>query len=302
MFDFSWDKKRLVIECAIAIICAIIGVACGKASNTYYYNGQKITETELNTIMEENAEYRTLYNTAIKDNEILEVKIESLSKDNDNYKKVNSELTDENKMMKNQIDMIPTMEFKDFGLVISGEEKFINKRDSIVIIDGNEYYAKDFLYNLIPTNSNLSLKDNTVFVGRVIADKCNLFDKWIVDSKNCKYVSLATDSYGNKHSNVLFFEEPSCYTTYNLKSEYSFLHFSLAPHKDRATKGGADIVIKADDVVVYSKEITKTTETITEEIPINNCSLLTIECKDNRYEPVIRCVSDIMLFDAKLYN
>ena len=48
------------------------------------------------------------------------------------------------------------MEFKDFGLVISGEEKFINKRDSIVIIDGNEYYAKDFLYNLIPTNSNLT--------------------------------------------------------------------------------------------------------------------------------------------------
>lgn len=294
----EWDKKKLFIESIIAIGCAIIGVIFGKASNTYYYNGQKISEAELNEIMQQNSEY----NLVIKDNEILSAKFTAMENENKTYKEKINELTEANETMNKKLNEIPSIDFSDLGFFIDGVEQTINKKHSLVIIDGIQYFSKDFINSLLSESKELIIKDDNVYIGRIISEKCNLFEKWIVDSAGCEMLDTATDSYGNKHSNVLFFNRPSCYCTYNLESKYSFLRFSIAPNKNRATSGGADITIKLDGNVVYSTEITKTTEIVTKELPINNCSLLTIECQDNRYIPALQCVSNCMFFDAELYN
>lgn len=62
----TWDKKRFIGESIVAILCVILGAILGKASNnTYFYNGQKMSEAELNAIMEDNAEFKSA-NDALK--------------------------------------------------------------------------------------------------------------------------------------------------------------------------------------------------------------------------------------------
>lgn len=170
----SWDKKRLVIESIVAILCVVIGNIWGKNTNTYYYNGQKITETELNAIMDENSKYKSMNQELQKDNEILTVKMESLTKDNDNYKKTNQEFLDENKSMKEQIDQYPSLEFKSIGLIMDGEEQTINKSKSVIIANGNQYFSRDFIDSLVEDDKSVTIKDDTMYIGKIIAEQAPL--------------------------------------------------------------------------------------------------------------------------------
>lgn len=280
----TWDKKRLFIESVIAIICAFIGVMFGKASNTYYYNGQKITEAELNAIMAENAEYKNSYDTLVKDNETLTVKIESLSTDNKNYKDKNDELKKENELMKSELSNIPNIEFKSRGFIIDGADKVINKNNSSIILNGRNYYSEDIIKALLPQNSNLTISDDNIYIGKIIADKANLFDQKVMDQKNCEIQNTATDSYKNTYTNILFMKTngvPSNhdYIIYVLNGGYSWMRFSAAIRDTAVLDKKGVLTIKADDQVVYTSDnLNKKTKLFTEsDIPINNCTLLTIE-------------------------
>lgn len=64
----SWDKKRLAIEIISAFIIAAlsgyVGIRYGKGTNIYIYNGQEISEAELDKIMKENDEVKEFISNA----------------------------------------------------------------------------------------------------------------------------------------------------------------------------------------------------------------------------------------------
>lgn len=289
----SWDKKRLIIESAVAIFCVILGNMLGKNSNIYYYNGQKLSESELNLIIQENTDLK------INNNE-LSAKIKELAIINENYEKENIELSFNNENINQELSQIPSIEFENYGLTINGEEKTINKNKSLVILDGAYYYSKDIVNALLPSNSDINVKNDNIYIGRIIEDKKSLFTQTIMEQKECKMIDSSIDSYGNIYSNVLLLDtywKGEKYIIYVLNNKYSLMKFSAAI-EDRANMDKKGIIsIKADDQIVYTSDIlNKKTEPFTvSDIPINNCMLLTIEYNNEGY-------NNCLVTDAVVYN
>ena len=259
----------------------VIGNLWGKNSGTFYYNGQKITETELNSIMDENASLKL-------QNDEFSVQVQQLKFDSQKYKTEYEQLYTENESNKERLSEAPFVEFFNYGFFIEGTEQNINKRKSMALLDGRKYYSEDFVNLLMPANSNMTIADENVYIGKIIADKSDLFKQTVMDQYRCEMVNSDTDSYGNTYSNVLYMNTGYInnnhdYIIYILNEEYSFLSFSAAILESAKLGGNGIITIKADDQVVYtSKSLNKKTKLFTEsDIPINNCTLLSIEYDSN---------------------
>lgn len=266
------------------VLAAIIGVRWGKSNITVVVqlDGHNIilNDDEVQQMALENEELKN----KISD---YETKIEILESGSKNLM---DESSNEN-----------TIEFRDLGFYINGEEQIINKNNSFAVIDGNEYYSRAFIDNLLPENTNITIKGEDVFIGKIIADKESLFNQVVMDQYRCGIQNSATDSYGNTYSNILFMQteytQNSDYIIYVLDGKYSFLKFS-ASIRDTAELGKKGIItIKADEQVVYTSDIlNKQTKLFTEsDIPINNCTLLTIEYNS---EGLNGCI----ISDAVVYN
>lgn len=106
-----------------------------------------------------------------------------------------------------------------------------------------------------------------------------------------------TDSYGNTHYNSIVCERYDGRIIYNLNRKYSLLKCSFSINENGNINQYTSIVIEADGVQVYSIEMTKLDEPITDvEIPINNCLLLKISCENE--EGSCSCI----ISDAIVYN
>lgn len=275
--DNKWDKKRLIIESFVAILCVIIGNIWGKSSTTNYYNGQKITETELNAIMEENAEYKSSNDELKKNNEILTVKLESVTKDNDNYKKINQEFSEENKSMKEKIESYPALEFKNIGLVIDGEEQTINKNQSIIIANGIQYFSGDFIDSLVGENKSVSIKDDTMYIGKIIAEQTQLSKQWVITKSNVDVGRSVVDSFGNNYTDAFVFYNRNNNIKIKLDKKYAMLKAKVSIKENSSSNKKGYIEILADDVSVYkSGELNLMTQVFDIDIPINNANVLTI--------------------------
>lgn len=87
---------------------------------------------------------------------------------------------------------------------------------------------------------------------------------------------------------------------FNLESKYSYLQFTVALTEKRRVDGNVRVVIKADENIVFDETMDRQTKFITKEIPIYNCSLLTITCKDSVNASNYH--SDCIISDAIVYN
>ena len=97
---------------------------------------------------------------------------------------------------------------------------------------------------------------------------------------------MATDSYGNAHSNVLIsYNCSSGHATFVLNKKYKYIKFSIAASDSCEDGASMNYVIKADDNVVYtSKSFTKKDEPFSESsIDISNCNLLTVEFNTDKW-------------------
>lgn len=272
-------------------------------TNAENNNAQVIADTDVTTNVDVESD-KSINNTT---NNVSESSI----KDSNEYKQLQSEfdqLKEQNAELENKVneleskdDTMPSIEYKDLGLSIDGEEIPINKSDSMVTIDGREYVSKEIADKLISDNQNITITDGTIFIGKVIADKVSLFNITIMDQSNFDIIDTITDSYGNNYANALYCHTGNTgkkYIIYVLNNEYSFIKFKLAIRDDSRLEDTGIISIKADDVVVYTSEnLNKTTEPFTEyDIPINNCKLLTItyDCGLDKIDCIIP--------EAEVYN
>lgn len=65
-------------------------------------------------------------------------------------------------------------------MTINGKEVPINSTKSMVVIDGQEYYSKELAQNILNDNQDITMKNDIMFIGKVIADKANLVDQRVV--------------------------------------------------------------------------------------------------------------------------
>lgn len=192
-------------------------------------------------------------------------------------KEQNDELNNKISELETQTNDIPVIEYKDLNLSIDGIDIIVNKNKSMITINGREYFSKEILENLVPDDKNLTIENDTLFIGKVITEKSSLFDEVIVDNENISKTNNSKDSYGNIHTDVLYPRNYHAYIIFNLNRKFSLLKFKLAVQENGYSD--AIITIKADDAIVYtSPKLIITTEPFDViDIPINYCSLLTIK-------------------------
>lgn len=282
-----------------AVITGIISGAVGKKQATQ----EIFTEIE-NGVANINGDNASVVindiDDLINDYESLKVRNEGLVTLNEQYAKQIKENELELQSLRRQQEDTPVMNYKNLALCINGENISINTNESMVSINGREYVSREFVDNILADNETLTIKDDTAYIGRIIADQSNLFDQWVVDSSNFKTYENLVDSYGNQYFSGLGSKNSKSFITYNLNNRYSLLKLKIAVEEDVFTSLNGTITIKADDNVVYvSPEIGKKTAPFeVVDIPINNCSLLTIEGRFNNVNSGI----NFIISDAFVYN
>lgn len=228
---------------------------------------------------------------------------EELTKEITDYEKKVTNLENESKELaiklgaaNGQLDDVPTIQYQNCGLSIDGEEKIINTDKSLVLINGRRYYSKDFVDNLLPDNKSAIEKDNMLYIGKIVKEKSNLFDRQMIDktSNDTKIKTNVKDTYGNIHNKAVIFEYKKDSITFNANKEYSKMKCILTVLDGE--KGGGIIQIESEQGILYtSEEITSTTEPVEIDISINQASRITI-----------KQLSDVwsynMVTDAVLYN
>lgn len=233
----------------------------------------------------------------ISDYEKLKIQNEGLNELNTQYAEQIKNNSAELESLHKQLDGTPVISFSNLSLCIDGENVPINSNDAMISVNGREYVSKEFVDHILTNKEELTIKDDVAYIGRIIADQSNLFDKWVVDSYNFEKEENCVDSYGNKRTNVLSSYSNS-YVIYNLNGEYSSIKMIISIDDNAYREASTIVRIKADDTVVYtSPEIKKTSEPFEiVDIPVNNCTLLKIECDSNMVG------SNVIISDAIVYN
>ncbi len=164
-----------IIGFIATITAAIIGVMWGKenVSVTVNIDGKSVTL--------KNDDIQEIANN----NEELKNNASDYEKQINNLKETNENLLGKLGIANGKLDDVPTIQYQDCGLSIDGEEKIINTDKSLVLINGRRYYSKDFVDNLLPDNKSAMEKDNMLYIGKIVKEKSNLFDRQMINkSKN----------------------------------------------------------------------------------------------------------------------
>lgn len=280
-------KKTIIADIIVPVVVALIGVAAGGGG--YYFGKQSIinqVENAMANVIGDNATV-TINDIGnfLKDYEDIKDENEGLRTLNNQYVKqldrYDMQLNEQNKSMQEyqeQLSGTPIFEFKDIHLVIDGEDISVNSNKSMVTIDGRDYVSKDIMEKLVPENQNVTVKDDTIYIGKVIADKANLIDKWVIDEHYYEVKNTITDSYGNTHTNCILLNGGVYFygdVTYNVLSQYSMLKAVLSVGAGTSSNANVSFCIEADDQVVYSYDnLNIHTQPIQIEVPINNCTEL----------------------------
>lgn len=293
----SDEVKAALITGILGLVAAIVAATLGKNwgeknavqqlfSQVTTVNGDNNTVT-INSVDEFVAQYNKLLN----ENETLKAQNSQYFSDYTEQKNMNEDL-------ESQLSKHPVISYKNMGLSIEGNIIPINMVESSVIINNRTYYSDEFINSLINPNSNITIQDDIMFIGKIIKEKSYLSNEWILDSSYVKEGDNATDTYGNTYSDALIFWHGDGRIIYSLNNQYSSFKCNISI-KNNANMGMEGIfTIKADDVVIYtSPTLIKTTEPYDIDIPINNCSLLSIE-----YDTVGQYEFDCIISNAIVYN
>lgn len=291
------EVKAAIITGTLGFIATVVAAFIGKdwgEKNAVQQLYSQITTVngDNNTVTINSVEdLVTQYNKLLNENEILK-------EQNSQYFSDYTEQRNINNILEAQLEEYPTVSYKNIGLSIEGNIIPINMMESSVIINNRTYYSDEFINSLINPNSNITIQDDTMFIGKIIKEKSYLSNEWILDSSYVKEGDNATDTYGNTYSDALIFWHGDGRIIYSLNNQYSFFKCNISV-KNNSNMGMEGIfTIKADDEVIYtSPTIIKTTDPYDIDIPINNCSLLFIE-----YDTIGANEIDCIISNAIVYN
>lgn len=270
-------KKSIIVAIITtigAIICALIAAKANHELETQNQNIQSqvanVEGNNNNVTINNVDDLVNEYNNLINKNEVLEAQ-------NSKYFSDLTESNNKNKELESQLNEIPNIIYNNLSFSIDGLDKQINENQSMVTINGVNYYSEEILKKMIPEGKTLTINNDGIYIGRVVKEQTPLSNEWIVHSNQVGTNKNSKDSYGNVYSNALEFFN-NTYIIYNLNNNYSFLRCKIAIREDAYINVSGVITIKADDIPIYtSPVVTKTTKPFEiVDIPINNCTLLEI--------------------------
>lgn len=290
------SKKYTIIVAIIGAIATIasafIGIKWGK--NNVIINVQQdgkniiLDDAGVQSLVDENEKLKNAQDDYEK--QIVEYKRQIAELKSDS-----ADLTKKLNAVTGELEEKPVLELKNCGLSVNGDEKVINKENSYVAINGREYFSKEFINNLLPENATLVMKNEMLYVGKVVKSKANLLDVQIIENNYTEIEDAITDTYGNSYSKILYFRYGDRGIRFKTGREYS--HFKCIIAKEEGTYSSGRIQIETDDgdVVYTSPEIEAMTEPIEVDIPINQATSLLIKSIGN---------GEMKLFvaNAVLYN
>lgn len=297
MDKMNWKKIIITVISEIAaIVCAIYGgtqIQVNKMNN--YLNSRIVNIAGDNNTITIN-DWKDLAD-AYSD---LQEENATLKQQNEQYFSDYTEQKELNESLKSQVSGSPDLMFESLGLSIDGEKIPVDTNNSIVNINGREYWSREIAIKLLPETESYSIEDGNINVGRVLADKTNLFGLY-VNSKNSGVLDngVVKDSFNNSHANVFINNGLNSNITFVLDGKYSKLKISAAIREGCRDSQTASFTVKTDDgEVVYSSPAmnVKTEPYEVTDIPINNCNLLTIECSADDSD------WNLILYDAVVYN
>lgn len=300
------EKNKVKIICAIitlisTVAVAFIGAKWGESQPIIIVNSigesVELTDNDVQSIVSEceklkveNSDYMSENRNLKNENLNYKSKIEDLSSKNDDLE---SKLKGTNE----ELSKVPSIEFRDMGLSINGEEQVINKTNSCVVIDGIQYFTRDFIDSVIEKQEEITLKDGMMYIGKIISEKAFLSDQWVIDKSNVEIDQNILDSFGNNYTNAFVFLNYENSINIKLAQKYSMLKAKVAIREGSYSDVKGYLEILADGVSVYkSSPLTLMTEVFEIDIPINNANVLTISysADSNRV--------DCIIADAIVYN
>ena len=89
--------------------------------------------------------------------------------------------------LKKQLDSAPVIDYKNLALCIDVDDIPINSNNSMVTIDGRDYFSREIVENIIPENKNMTIKNDTIFLGQVVTEKANLSHQYVKSKYNCEF-------------------------------------------------------------------------------------------------------------------
>ena len=275
-----------LVELVGVIIAAIIGAAWGKSNVTV------IVQLDGKNIVLNDEDIQKM----ASENEALLNQISNYEKQITNLENESKDLAVKLGVANEELNEIPAIEFQNCGLSINGDEININKDKSYVAINGRQYYSKEFVDNLLPDNMSVTIKDEMLYIGKIVKEKTNLIDVPVITSDSCLKYDSVVDTYGNIHTNAVYFAS-SGNITFNAGRQYSNFKCTIAMKKESNGKGYLQIETDDGNIAYLSPEITNTTEPFEIDIPINQTSNFTIKCMKSGYS---NC--NILLLNTVLYN
>lgn len=292
-------KQKHIVKIICVIITAIVTIIASYNSGTTHGIKQQDNNVQSQIVSVDGNNNTVMINdvdTLIAEYNKLISENETLRQQNKQYFNDYIEQKDTNSALETKLDDSPDFLFSSIGLCIDGNQIPINTENSIVDINGREYWSKEIVTSILPKTKTVNIKDSTLYIGQIIADPVNLFDQFINYSYGFKFNNtIYTDSYGNPHSNCVSCDAVNGSITFVLNNKYSKLKIGAAINSNNPYN--ATFLIKADDTIVYTSDEmnVKTEPFIVSDIPLNNCNLLTIEYdQDYTYT--------LVLYDAVLYN
>lgn len=289
------EKNKTAIIVALIglvgiILSALIGVKWGKN------NVSIVVQTDGKNVILRDNDVQSL----ATENDMLKDKISDYESQIANLVSKNDELESKLGNANGELSEVPVVEFKDIGLSINGEDVPVNRTKSFAAINGNQYYSKDFINAFIGEDQSVTTKDGVLYIGKIVATKAKLSDQVIVDSHYMKLVDSVTDSYGNNYSKALEACSFSNEITYNIDGKYSMLKAKIAVKENGNKKYNGYFEILADGISVYkSPEIGIMTPAFDIDIPINNCTLLTINYNTPKNTLVRGIIADAVLYNQE---
>lgn len=284
-------KIQIFVGC-LGVVGTILGAVIGNMHGIESQN--KYVESQVANV---SGEGNTVNMNSVDD---LVKNYNKIAEENEKLKEQNNQYFEENTSSKERIKILedsPNVELKDMGLFINGDDMNINKNNSHAIINGTDYFSEDFINSFIDDNMSITIEDDIMYLGKVVADKTALYSQRVVDEGGCEILDSAIDSYGNTHLNVVRFGYDDT-IVYSLNEKYSLLKLKIAIDESSQSNNKCTISILADGKTV--KTITDLNKISAKEInckdlKINNCSRLEIKCTgDWNVYP--------LLYDAEVYN
>lgn len=312
---------KTIIKCVSTVLVAAIGIFAGmkweQISTQTEINevmgdvinvtgdDNNVTINDIENFMQNYVQLQSDYDTLNQQKDTLVEQntqyYNDLTNANKTIEELNSGLNNEIDNLKYQLNSAPVLNFRNLALSIDIDDIPINSNNSMVSIDGRDYFSREIVENLIPDDKNLTIKDGTIFIGTVVADKANLFNQRVFEQSGIDIIDTITDSYGNNYSNVLCIKSyyyHTRYITYYTSGNFSYLRLSVAIRDNADANSTGILTIKADDKVIYTSETLdkKTKKFDILDLAINNCEFISIEYTSSSSS------IDCIISNAILYN